>query len=273
MNNSYKDAIKSRRSVRTFKEQPISIGDMKRINEIIENLETPFDIPVEVKVFDAKDNNLNSPVITGENTYIITKVKPQKNWGVEYGYLIEKLILLLEDLGIGTTLIGGTFNRKVFENAIEKLDNEIMPLATPIGYPDNDMTPREKQMRKAIKADERLPFEILFFDKDFSKPLDKKDAGQFAEALDLMRLAPSAVNNQPWRAIVDNNTVHFYKNIEKRLSESAPWDVQKIDMGIGLANFDLSLKENGINGNFFIEEPDIKKNVEFEYIISYKIDS
>jgi nitroreductase len=57
-------------------------------------------------------------------------------------------------------------------------------------------------MRKGVKADSRLPFEELFFDGGFDKPLTKDTAGELAQVLELVRLAPSAINKQPWAFIV-----------------------------------------------------------------------
>ena len=62
-------------------------------------------------------------------------------------------------------------------------------------------------MRKAIKADERLLFEELFYDETINTPLTKEQEGCWKETLEMVRLAPSAVNKQPWRIIVKDNVV------------------------------------------------------------------
>ena len=56
-------------------------------------------------------------------------------------------------------------------------------------------------MRKGVKADERLPFEELFFDGSFDKTLSKEKAGRWLDALEMVRLALLAVNKQPWRVV------------------------------------------------------------------------
>jgi hypothetical protein len=45
--------------------------------------------------------------------------------------------------------------------------NEVMPVASPVGYPAAKKSIRESLMRKGTRADERLPFEKLFFEGDF----------------------------------------------------------------------------------------------------------
>jgi len=125
-------------------------------------------------------------------------------------------------------------------------------------------------MRAAIKADERLPFEELFFDKTFDTPLNREKAGNLFLPLEMVRLAPSAINKQPWRLLVCDGIVHFYlrRNYGNR-PEGKP-DMQTIDMGIALCHFDLTAKECGINIEFVQEDPNIPCG-EMEYIASYRI--
>ena len=61
----------------------------------------------------------------------------------------------------------------------------------------------------------------------------------------MVRLAPSAVNRQPWRILVDQNCVHFYLKRTKGFN-GGKIDMQKIDMGIALCHFDLMCEELGI---------------------------
>lgn len=81
-------------------------------------------------------------------------------------------------------------------------------------------------MRKAVKADERLPFEELFFDGSMDKPLNADKAGDIEVPLEMVRLAPSAVNKQPWRVIVEDKMVHFYLKRSKRM-----WSENRISPG------------------------------------------
>jgi len=62
-----------------------------------------------------------------------------------------------------------------------------------------------------------------------------------------VRLAPSAVNRQPWRMVVMDDVVHFYLQRAKSLG-GGKLDMQKIDMGIALCHFELMAKELGFKG-------------------------
>lgn len=268
--DNIKDLIHARKSVRTFDGSPLSDGDRKKLTEYVKELNNPFGVPVEFRFLDAKEHKLSSPVIVGTDCYVAAKVNTYPQFEVAYGYSFEKFCLYAESLGVGTVMLGGTLSRKTFEKAMELADSEVMPIASPIGYPSVKKSAREKLMRKAIKADERQPFEKLFFENSFAQSLSVERAGQFADALEMVRLAPSAVNKQPWRAVVCNDTVHFFKKKSKGMSTGS-FDIQKIDIGIALAHFDLTLKESGISGNFVTDTPDFEIDDSMEYIISYKI--
>ena len=125
-------------------------------------------------------------------------------------------------------------------------------------------------MRKAIKADERLPFEALFFDGSFDTPLKKEKAENFAEPLEMVRLAPSAVNKQPWRVVVADNVVHFYLKRSKGFGKEGKLDMQMIDMGIALCHFALAAEECDLNIEFVQKAPKLLSD-DVEYIASYRI--
>ena len=90
-------------------------------------------------------------------------------------------------------------DRKAFERAMHLSENEVMPCVSPLGYTAKKMSLRETMMRKGVKADSRLNDEKLFFDGAFDKPLAAENAGNLQLALEMVRLAPSAVNgNSHW---------------------------------------------------------------------------
>jgi hypothetical protein len=146
--------------------------------------------------------------------------------------------------------------------------DEVLPAASPIGYPAEKKSIRESLMRKALKADERLPFEQLFFDRQYGNKLTASSAGIYADALEMARWAPSAGNKQPWRAVVSADRVHFYE--AKSMQDSPLGDIQKVDVGIALAHFDLTMQETGHNGRFIETDPGIALPENVRYILSYE---
>jgi hypothetical protein len=70
----------------------------------------------------------------------------------------------------------------------------------------------------------------------------------------MVRLAPSASNHQPWRIVRVNDDFHFFIQRKKSLKPGSTLnrllgmaDLQRVDMGIAMAHFNLALQSQGIN--------------------------
>lgn len=262
------ELVRARKSVRTFDGTPLRQDDRARLSEYLEHIETPFDIPMEFRLLDAKEHGLSSSVVVGAELYAAGKIKRDPLAEVAFGYAFEKFVLYALSLGVGTVWIAGTMDRPAFERAMELDCNEFLPAVTPLGYPTKKRAIRDAAMRRAIKADSRAPFESLFFEGDFGTPLTAERAGEYREALELVRLAPSAVNKQPWRIVKRGDAFHFYKKAS--LPANPKGDVQKLDIGIALAHFMLALEEAGVTGAVTVADPGLAGVQDMEYIISWQ---
>lgn len=235
------ELVRSRRSVRTFDGRPLSDDEKEALLGYAQARENLFDLPITWRILSAAENGLSSPVIAGTDTYIAGKMRRAPHAEEAFGCAFEEIVLYAQSMGIGTTWIAGTMNRPAFERAMGLADGEVMPCVSPLGHPAAKMSLRETLMRKGIRADARLPFGELFFDGDFSRPLTPAAAGRAADALEMVRWAPSAVNKQPWRVVLRDNAAHFYEKKVRGYTDASGWDIQKIDMGIALCHFALGL--------------------------------
>lgn len=289
--SSVRNLICGRKSVRTYNGVPLLEEDIRKLEKYMKTLDSPLENPAEnpaknsvenpaknpfgvsvvFRILNAKKEGLSSPVVLGTDTYVGAKVPRMPNSEIAFGYDFERFVLYAHSLGIGTVWLAATIDRPAFEKAMEVEENEVMPAVTPIGYSAAKRSVRETLMRKALKADERLSFESLFFKESFSTPLTQSDAGTFKEALEMVRLAPSAGNKQPWRAVVCGDTVHFYEKKAKSLSQNPLGDIQKVDIGIALLHFVLMIEEAGMDGSFLMNDPDLTQEADTEYIISYQV--
>lgn len=265
------ELIHTRRSVRTYDGRPLTPEDTDKLTSFMSTTENPFAIPVVFTLLDAKKQKLSCPVVTGTDIFLGTKVKRVPHAEEATGYSLEMLILYALSLDIGSVWIGGTMDRPAFQRAMELGEDEMMPGVTPLGYIAKKMSLRESMMRKGVKADTRLPFETLFFDGAFDNPLTKEKAGDLAAPLEAVRLAPSAVNKQPWRVVVTNSAAHFYLKRNKGFVSDAAGDMQKIDLGIALCHFALSAKEKGIALTFTVSDPHLTSEPNTEYIATYTL--
>ena len=261
--------VRARRSVRTFEERAIEQETLDKLRTYLAEIENPYGLPVEFRLLDGKARKLSCPVVVGTDLYIGAKMKKAPYLNEAFGYSFEKMVLYAQSLGLGTVWVGGTMDRGAFERAMELAEDEVMPCMTPIGYPAAKMSLRETMMRKGIKADERLPFGELFFDGDFGTPLTPEKAGKLCLPLEMVRLAPSAVNKQPWRVVVTDGAAHFYLQRSRGFGGGV-LDMQKTDVGIALCHFELTANELGIGTEFTTAEPNLTQKNEAEYIASYK---
>ena len=163
-------------------------------------------------------------------------------------------------------MLDASLSRAAFEKAMAVKDGAVMPVASPVGYPAEKKSIRESLMRKGLKADDLKPFDRLFFEDDFKHPLPQTNP--WAKALEMARWAPSAANGQPWRAVVDGDSVHFHE--AKRMKESPPGDLQKVDVGVALAHFDMTLEEEGGKGTYGFSDPGIPTPENTHYIVTWR---
>lgn len=262
--NNVEKCIRERRSVRTFEECPLTVQDREKLCAFMETVENPYSLPVTFKLLEG----MSSPVVVGAELYVGGKMKRASHMNEAFGYSFEKVVLFAQSLGVGTVWIGGTMDRGAFEKAMGLEADEVMPCVSPLGYPAKKMSLREGMMRKGIKADERMDFEDLFFYDNFEQPLTKEKAGDLVVPLEMVRLAPSAVNKQPWRLLIREDGVHFFLQRSKGFS-GGDIEMQKIDLGIALCHFELAAKELGMQMEFSLVVPDVAGTDGMEYIASY----
>lgn len=258
--------IKTRRSVRTFDGRKISAEHREKLEAYIKDIKNPYNIPVRFVLLEGdKAQDICSPVIEGEDLYVAAIIPNVPHSEEAFGFSFEKLVIYAWSLGIGTTWIAASMKRDAFENAAGKKDNEFMYCISPLGYPAQKMSDKETRFRNGLHADERKPADELFFDGKLGTSLNT-DTEDIKMALEAVRLAPSAVNYQPWRIVKSGNSFHFYEEHTESLSGVAPWDVQKIDMGIALCHF-LSI----VDGECAIENPGISVPDGTEYVATITI--
>ncbi len=247
--------IRGRRSVRSFDGKALSEGETGKILRFANGTTTPYGLPIEWRVLSAREHGLSSPVITGTDTWIAGKIRRVPHAEEAFGFAFERMALFAWSMGIGTTCIAGTMDRPAFERAMGLETGEVMPCVSPLGYPAARMSLRETLMRKGVRADSRLPFGELFFQDRFGGALTEESAGPFAEPLEMVRLAPSAVNRQPWRVVLSGNAAHFFEKRSRGYVTAQGWDMQKIDLGIALCHFVYGLEKQGRGYDLRLEDP------------------
>jgi len=274
---SVEEAVKNRVSVRNYKEQAIEAEKLNQLSSFMSDLKNPYGQRVNFHMFHMHEGSSDQKlgtygVIRGAKHYLGASIVLEDLALEACGYEMERVILFLASMHIGTCWLGGTFNRKAFATSLHISEKEILPVVTPIGYAHDQRHLQEVVMRKMIKAHQRLPWESLFFKDNFQTPLLKENIGDYAFVLEMVRLAPSASNKQPWRIVFHHQSFHFFQYQTPGYSSAFPYDIQRIDMGIAAAHFDLAAKERGLQGCFvFDQNPNISLPKDTYYVFSWLI--
>ena len=258
------DIIKRRKSVRSFNGKPLSPEMADKLHEAIKDSDSPFggNVTIRLKYFDLKAGYKPGTygMIKGATNFFLLGYGSDEESALAAGFRFEQVVLKACEMELGTCWIAGTFKGQDFDRDETWPEGENLRGVCPVGIPEK---PRlfEKLGRMAMGSDRRKPFGELFYADDFKQPLSPD--GHFGESLEMMRLAPSSTNSQPWRALVKCDTVHFYYKPKSHLST--------LDCGIGLSHFYLTEKYLGRKGEFYRQPDSLPVPPEnWKYLYSYR---
>ncbi len=276
---NFYDAIRKRKSVRTFVDEALSETVIQTINTHIESLKTrtaPFSHAVDFELVSNVTEDKDKQKI---GTYGFIKNAPAflvgigqntPNALVDLGYLFETLILALTEEDLGTVWLGGTFRRKQFIHLLQKYNEDaFIPAITPVGYPAQKRSLRERTIRKAADADNRKMFETLFFDAFEKTPLKRRNNPRIAKIFDFVRKAPSASNKQPWRLYWQGDMIHVAIEFDEKYNSRLHYPIQMLDAGIAMCHLEVGL--TAMHYSFKRVTSKFSPNTSEKYIMSYKI--
>ncbi len=157
------------------------------------------------------------------------------------GYLGEGLILGATELGLATCWIGGFFKRQVVSSKVGLKGNEKVLAISPVGYPAAKANWEERLMHNLAKSYKRKDLEKLLL-----SPSPKELPNWAQLALEAARLAPSAVNRQPWRFVVEERKVTICLDSPKDSLNIS----KRLDCGIAMLHLELGAIEAGMEGRW-----------------------
>ena len=237
-----KEAIKVRKSVRTFTNQMLGDEGVAALESYLSSLTGPFPGEPLARISVLRPGHgvdvstfATYGVISGAQLYIALIIDTREGVKADLagGYMMEHAVLWATAHGWGTCWLGGTMRRARFAKALNLQDYEKIVAVSPVGYAANRKRFADRLFRRVAGSNQRKPFSELFFINDFTHPYP--ETGIFADAFKAVRLAPSATNKQPWRVLVQNADVYFYAAPDPGF--------QANDIGIAMAHFDI---ERGI---------------------------
>lgn len=283
-NASITELIEKRFSCRDYLSEPVSKQKREQLQVFIEELPPgPFGSRPRFDLLAADETDRKS--LRGLGTYgfiknppaFIIGAMPPAEYGLEdYGYLMESIILFATSIDLGTCWLGGTFTKSRFARKINLSADETMPAIVSVGEFATEGQKREGWASRTAGSHRRLPWETLFFKEQLEVPISQDEAGEYATVLEMIRLGPSASNKQPWRILRQGAFWRFYLQrtpgygtglLNSLLDVS---DLQRVDMGIAMCQFEQTANQLGLEGEW-VEEDDLdKRPAEMtEYLFSW----
>lgn len=269
------DSIKNRISVRSFNGKPIDNSSIEKLSDFIKIKNKIYEnrfrfLIVKKEMVETKEKLGTYGSIGGTDTFIAGVSKKDEKNIETYGYAFEEIILYGTELGLGTCWLGVAFNHKDFSAKVKLAEDEILPVVTPLGYKNVKRRFIDCLIRKIIKSDNRVGRDKIFFENTFGNTLTSEKAGKYKLPLEMLRLAPSAGNKQPWRILSADHCFHFFLDRDPGYTKSVrAYEIQRLDMGIAMCHFELTSKENGLKGEWVYSNPDIGSSG-LEYIVTWK---
>ena len=256
--------IAERKSVRSFDGRPVDDVLLKRIMDYASTApQLQVGQPARagsISGGEGKNENLGTyGVISGARDFLVLVGGDDELSLMNAGFYFEHIILYCTALGLGTCWLGGTFDRRRFTAGMTLASDEHLLIVSPLGYGAAKKRVLEKIMRFSVGSARRKEMDRLFFYGDFKTPVSASD--KYYRALENVRLAPSARNGQPWRAVILPDRVRFY--VEGGSPKFVP-----VDMGIALCHFSLSVASMGMNGRFEVEQG-VDGHATMRYMISW----
>ncbi|MDE6304316.1 MAG: hypothetical protein K2M01_05765 [Paramuribaculum sp.] len=256
------EAMKERRSVRTFDGKGLNSQQVAELEKAITESSSPFggNLTIKLRKFNLKEGYKPSTygMIKGAEDFFLLGIGSDEASAISAGYRFEQVVLRAWLLGLGTCWIAATFKGSDFDKGVTWPAGEELKVICPVGKAEKPSI-KEKITRFTMGSKNRKPFNELFFYKDFKTSVPENN--QFYEALEMLRLAPSSTNSQPWRALVDGDTVHFY------YKPKSPASV--LDCGIGICHFHETEKFYAHKGEFSKIGTAPVPPEDWKYLVSY----
>ena len=218
------EAIQARHSVRKYLDKPIEAEKIEAIQKCIDlcNCEGGVHFQLvtnEPKAFHNSIDWADYGKFQNVSNYIAI-VAPKGNYGsVIAGYYGEKLVLLIQTLGMNTCWVGGTF--KKVKGAYSVRQNEDLKCVISLGYgaTQGKQHPQKKTFADVTQAQEPVP-------------------EWFKNGVGAALLAPTAVNQQKFRFIL-----HDGNRVEAQAKFSLI-GYSHLDLGIAKYHFEVGAGNN-----------------------------
>lgn len=251
--SSLADAIAARYSCRTYDGRPLSDGERSRVEALLAGPhEVPFGSRVRFALLDAAPAPAGAAarlgtygVIRGAPCFVAGAVRDGPGARVDFGFALERIVLLLAGMGLATCWLAGTYRRGAFADRLSLGNDEILPAVTPVGHPAERPSPVDVAFRIGARSSRRRTWGELF-------AFGREEAGAWEPCLEAVRRGPSATNAQPWRIAKEPGRPIFHLGLAAPAPERS---MRRLDAGIAMCHFALVAAELGLAGSWAPPDP------------------
>jgi hypothetical protein len=167
------------------------------------------------------------------------------------GYTGEGIVLEATAFGLGTCWVGKSFDQTIASSFISIGEYERVYAVTPVGYAQKESSFEERLLTGFGQTHKRKPLHELV-----SGMQEAEWPGWVRMSLLSARIAPSAVNRQPWRFLVEPDSItisvddlHDSYGISKRM-----------DCGIAMLHIQIAADVSGFAGAWeFLDPPGVAR--------------
>ncbi|HBB29065.1 MAG TPA: nitroreductase [Clostridiales bacterium] len=278
----YKKLISNRKSVRDYKKTALNDEHIKELKAYANKSKKLIsDIEVEILIMGNEVfENLNGKAgykgfMLDAPNYAILLSEKKDNYIKNAGYIGEEIVLKALDMQIGSCWV--TFNDSdlVKSNLGINSDKEVVAIIA-LGYDDNKTKiiniptiganeSKTKIEKVADNVSERLGVEdIVYLNKwGCSATADDLENRALLDAFHYARLAPSTLNRQPWRFILDDGMVV----LAVRNDDHTGTYEEEIDAGIVMLYFEAIVDVTLTDITWILEAPKKDYNIPEEYVV------
>ena len=265
---NYKSLISNGKSVRDFKEKSIerkyldeTKAYIKESKKLIENIDIEILDYANVQCYEKLKSvaGYHGYMIKAPNYMLI--LSDVKNGYIENGgYIGEKLVLKARDLGIDSCWV--TFeNSNIIKERLDINSTKEIVAIIALGYENNKVT-------KNKSSAQRMGVEKIVYVNEWNNNIsinELEERGLF-DAFSYARIAPSTLNRQPWRFILDGDKVVL---VVKKDDFASDYE-SKIDTGIAMLYFGVIIDTTMFDLKWSLERIDKDYKIPSDYeIVGY----
>ncbi|MGC9346854.1 MAG: nitroreductase family protein [Anaerolineae bacterium] len=252
-------AILARRSVRRYREEPLSREMLQQVDDIVDH--------AKPLISDNRFRVMRRDVITGEDLiaamggygriltpphYMVAHIDDGQHALIDLGFRLEQVAINMVQLGISVCFIGSLGRESNVRVRFRLPSSARIGAFLLFGYPAESVTGRtiNAVIRRTSGGTNRYSSDEIFYQDAFGAPTSPPK--ELAKLIEAGRRAPSANNTQPWRFLWQAPTLYLFLDRENTRYGKQPI-MQKycyFDGGTCMSNISMAMESLNLSGRW-----------------------